>query len=198
MGCRVTSAEVTIFLSPLARFSFSQGLCLLMGGLQDGMGPEDQVLVQKLVLSKGVEEIQIQRPSRKARSPSHQLLLSEMWLLQSWLLPFLGGCWFSHRGTVGAAGDAGCFGAAKQREGTECILPVLEESAALLRWGWERSRDSSCPQKEPSGEGCSSTDCPMLFKLRRSKLTIYKMVCAASAQPSPSHVQRQRGHAGRQ
>lgn len=98
MGCRVTSAEVTIFPSPLARFSFSQGLCVLMWGLQDGMGPEGQVLVQKLVLSKGVEEIQIQKPSRKARRASHQLLPSEMRLLQSWLLPFLGGCWFPTEG----------------------------------------------------------------------------------------------------
>lgn len=95
MGCGVTSAEVTIFPSPLARSSFSQGLCALAWGLQGGMGPEDQVLVQKLVLSKGVEEIQIQKPSRKARKAAHQLLPSETQLLQSW---FLGGCWFLAEG----------------------------------------------------------------------------------------------------
>lgn len=98
MGCGVTSAEVTIFPSPLARSSFSPGLCVLAWGLQDGMGPKGQVLVQKLVLSKGVEEIQIQKPSRKARRASHQLLPSEMRLLQSRLLPFLGGCWFPAEG----------------------------------------------------------------------------------------------------
>lgn len=65
-------------------------------------------------------------------------------------------------GMVGAVGDAGCFGAAEQAEGAECIFPVLGESTALLRWGQERSRDSSCPQRgtlgtrDPSGEGCSS------------------------------------------
>lgn len=77
MGCGVTSAEVTIFPSPLARSSFSQGLCVLVWGLQGGMGPKGQVLVQRLVLSKGVEEIQQQKPSRKARRASHQLLPAE-------------------------------------------------------------------------------------------------------------------------
>lgn len=70
MGRKVTSAEVTIFPSPLARSSFSWGLCVLVRGLQGGRGPEGQALVQKWVLSKGMEEIQILKPSRKASSLS--------------------------------------------------------------------------------------------------------------------------------
>lgn len=93
MGCRVTSAEVTIFPSLPARFSSLQGLCVLVWELQGGLHPKGQVLGQELALSKGVKEIEVQKPSSKVRRASYQLLPSETQLLQSWLFPLLGNCW---------------------------------------------------------------------------------------------------------
>lgn len=66
---------------------------MLVWGLQGGLGPKGQVLGQELALSKGVKEIQVQKPSRKATRASYQLLPSETQLLQSWLFPLLGNCW---------------------------------------------------------------------------------------------------------
>lgn len=56
---------------------------------------------------------------------------------------------------MGAAGNAG-FWCSQTSRGAECIFSVLSESTALLSWCQERARDSSHPQREPSGEGCSS------------------------------------------
>lgn len=61
----MTSAEVTIFPSLLARFSSLQGLCDLVWGLQGGLGPKEQVLGQELSFLS--LSFTFQR-SRKARS----------------------------------------------------------------------------------------------------------------------------------
>lgn len=91
---------------------------------------------------------------------------------------------------MGAVGDAGCFGAAEQAEGTKCTFPVLRESVALLRWGQERSRDASRPQREPSVEGFSSENKAFLSSselLPWSKMSrgVQTATCLADTQVGP-------------
>lgn len=96
----MTSAEVTVFPSPLARPS--SGQLVLVWGLQSRRA----LLPQKLVLVKEWEKYRYQSRTEYLEEPLHQLLPCEMQLLQSHFIAFSWELLVSWRGTAGPAGLA--------------------------------------------------------------------------------------------